>query len=284
MKQTIKIFIAAVILAVCLGTESWAQDKIKVGNIVVDNDTLTVSNDFLDSLNVRKKIVINDYTLIGVQYGVNLNQMNWNPKSKQHSQFTPLNFGITWTRYCKMFGYMPYFGIQAGLYYTREGYKMKEYYEVEGASEALIDVLELPLLAHFHFDFWKMKIMANIGLYGAYRLSIQRFGENVTPGLENSFASTDRRWDYGIKGGLGFGFVFDPVEIHFNAMYKYGMGNLYKPNHNSDYFYKFAYASNFTFSVSLHFQLTKRIGRTRHELRQEAKKAYQESLTKSATK
>lgn len=249
-----------------------AQQTVKIGDIVVENDTLAITDSFLDSVDVKKKVVINDYTLIGVQYGVNMNRVNWNPQMRQTSQIVPLNFGVMYTRYGKMFGYMPYFGIQAGLFYSREGYKLKEGYSVEGADEVLLDVLEVPVMAHFHVDFWKMKLMVNLGLYGAYRLDIQRLGENVRPETAHSFLDTDLRWDYGIKGGAGFGFIFDPVEIHFNAMYKYGMGSLYKPNYYSEYYYRYAYAGNFVFSVSLHFQLTKRIGRTRHELRKEARR------------
>lgn len=260
----------------------YAQESVRIGDIVVENDTITVSNSYLDSIDVRKKVLINDYTLIGVHYGVNMNQMNWNPSMRQKAQIVPLNFGVTYTRYCKMFGYMPYFGLQAGVFYTREGYRLDEGYYINDSSgrpvndAALIDVIEVPVLAHFHFDFWKMKLMVNLGLYGSYRLAIQRFGDTVTPDTANSFLDTDRRWDYGIKGGAGFGFVFDPVEIHFNAMYKYGMGNLYAPDYYSKYYYRYATANNFVFSVSLHFQLTKRIGRTRHELKKEAKRLVME--------
>ena len=144
---------------------------------------------------------------------------------------------------------------------------------MEGATDVLMDVVEVPVLAHFHFDFWKMKLMANIGFYGSYRLNIQRMG-NVTPAVANSFLSTDRRFDYGIKGGAGFGFVFDPVEIHITAMYKYGFGSLYEPNYYSEYYYRFASVSNLIISVGVHFQLTKRTGKTSHQLRQEAREIY----------
>lgn len=277
MKRILYISVMA-ILSFASIAGAGAQEKVRVGNIIVEDDTLSFSNEYLDSVDIRKKVTINDYTLIGVQYGVNMNRMNWNPTRRQHSQIVPMNFGVTWTRYGKMFGYMPYFGIQGGIFYSSEGYKVEEGYEVEGANEAIIDVIEVPLMAHFHFDFWKMKLMANLGLYGAYRLSIQRFGENVSPDIANSFIPTDIRWDYGIKGGAGFGFVFDPVEIHFNAMYKYGMGTLFQPDYYSQYFYRYAYVSNFTFSVSLHFQLTKRIGKTRHELRKEAERLVREEM------
>ena len=266
--------ILTVVIAIISCAAVYAQeDTLGVAEIEISEDSVVFSDAYLDSLDVRKKSIINDYTLIGVQYGVGLNQMSWNPRMEQKMQFVPVNFGVTWTRFCKMFGYMPYFGIQAGLFYAREGYSLEEEYNVEGATDVLMDVVEVPVLAHFHFDFWKMKLMANIGFYGSYRLNIQRMG-NVTPAVANSFLSTDRRFDYGIKGGAGFGFVFDPVEIHITAMYKYGFGSLYEPNYYSEYYYRFASVSNLIISVGVHFQLTKRTGKTSHQLRQEAREIY----------
>ena len=93
-----------------------------------------------------------------------------------------------------------------------------------------------------------------------------------------NFTETDYRCDYGIKGGAGFGFIFDPVEIHFNAWYKYGFGSLYKPNYYSEYYYRFATASNFVFTVGLHFQITKRTGKTNHELKTEARALFDSKL------
>ncbi len=266
--------ILTVVIAIISCAAVYAQeDTLGVAGIEISEDSVVFSDAYLDSLDVRKKSIINDYTLIGVQYGVGLNQMSWNPRMEQKMQLVPVNFGVTWTRFCKMFGYMPYFGIQAGLFYAREGYSLEEEYNVEGATDVLMDVVEVPVLAHFHFDFWKMKLMANIGFYGSYRLNIQRMG-NVTPAVANSFLSTDRRFDYGIKGGAGFGFVFDPVEIHITAMYKYGFGSLYEPNYYSEYYYRFASVSNLIISVGVHFQLTKRTGKTSHQLRQEAREIY----------
>lgn len=267
--------ILTVVIAIISCAAVYAQeDTLGVAGIEISEDSVVFSDAYLDSLDVRKKSIINDYTLIGVQYGVGLNQMSWNPRMEQKMQLVPVNFGVTWTRFCKMFGYMPYFGIQAGLFYAREGYSLEEEYNVEGATDVLMDVVEVPVLAHFHFDFWKMKLMANIGFYGSYRLNIQRMGPDVAPAVANSFLSTDRRFDYGIKGGAGFGFVFDPVEIHITAMYKYGFGSLYEPNYYSEYYYRFASVSNLIISVGVHFQLTKRTGKTSHQLRREAREIY----------
>lgn len=252
------------------------KEERKIGGITIETDTLT--NEFLDSLDIRKELVINDYSMVGIQYGMGTSRPMWSPSMKQTSLFVPVNFGVLFTRYGKMFGYMPYFGFQIGAFYAQEGYKFEKEDDgyqptLEGATSAIMEVIEVPFMAHCHFDFWKMKVMANIGLYGGYRLSIQRFGEDVTEGYRNEFLPSDRRWDYGIKGGLGFGFVFDPVELHFTAMYKHSFGTLYEPDYYSKYYYRYAYPTNFIFSVGLHFQLTRRTGKSKHTLKLEAKRA-----------
>ena len=116
--------------------------------------------------------------------------------------------------------------------------------------------------------------MLNIGAYAGYRLSIQRFpGKtgSVNPAYEHAFTPTDRRFDYGIKGGVGFGLVFDPIEIHINATYKHSLSSLYDPDHSSQYYYRFAYPASLVVSAGVHFQLTKRTGKTKASLRKEAK-------------
>ena len=247
-------------------------------HLVVTTDTLTDA--FLDTLRLDKKKAINDYSLLGVQYGIGLSQVIWNPSQKQDLVFIPYNFGITYTKYGKMFGYMPYFGFQVGLFYGREGYqftynKESDYtYTVQGAEKALMEIVELPVLVHMHIDFWKMKIMVNLGCFAGYRLNIQRFpGKtgHVSAEVANSFLPTDNRFDFGIKGGVGFGFMFDPVEIHIEAMYKHSLSSLYQPDYASKYYYRFAYPSNIVISAGLHFQLTKRTGMSRHQIKKMAK-------------
>lgn len=257
-----------------------AQQNTIVSDELILRDVDALTDDQLDTINVKKKLKINDYVMFGAQYGVGLSQVMWNPSQKQQMVFTPLNFGLTFTKYQKMFGYMPYFGFQAGIFYAREGYQFKYnentgyIYRVEGAEKAVLDVVEAPLMFQFHIDMWNFKIMANVGCYAGYRLAIHRYpGETgmVTEGLENAFADHDRRWDYGIKGGVGFGLVFDPIEIHFQAAYKHSLSSLYTPDHYSPYYYRFAYPSNIIVSVGVHYQLTKRSGRTKAEIRKMAK-------------
>ena len=87
----------------------------------------------------------------------------------------------------------------------------------------------------------------------------------------DSFYPFENRWDYGIKGGVGFGLMFDPVEIHINAHLRYGFGSLYEPDYYSRYYYRFAYPIDVVISAGIHFQLTKRRGKTSAQLRKEAR-------------
>lgn len=244
---------------------------------MADVDALTDAQ--LDTINIKKKLVINDYDMLGIQYGMGLSRVMWNPSQKQDMVFTPLNFGVTYTKYGKMFGYMPYFGLQAGIFYAREGYQFKynednDYtYKIAGAEKALIDVVEAPVMFQFHLDMWNFKIMAQIGCFAGYRLSIERFpGKTGSVSIEDqySFLDTDRRWDYGIKGGVGFGLVFEPLEVHFQAMYKHSLSSLYEPDHYSKYYYRFAYPSNIIVSVGVHYHISKRSGRTKSEIKKMA--------------
>ena len=241
-------------------------------------DTLT--DEYLDTVKVTKKLKLNDYSLLGVQYGAALSQVMWNPSQNQKMLFVPINLGVTYTLYGKMFGYMPYFGFQTGIFYAREGYQFeyneeRDYtYTIEGAEKAILDVIEVPVLSHIHFDFWHFKIIAQIGLFGGYRIGIHRYpvkDADIKLQYANSFTATDNRFDFGLKGGVGFGLVFDPVEIHIQAMYKHSFSSLYEPDHYSEYYYRYAYPSNIILSAGVHFQLTKRSGMTKKELRKQAR-------------
>ena len=233
------------------------------------------------TVTVQNVADINDYDLIGINYGVTYSQMQFNPPLKQDWLFNPLYVSLTYTHYLKLFQYMPYFGYQIGIAYGKEGYRFTEnkethtIYKIEGATQAVMDVVEVPFLAHFHFDALHFKIMANAGLYGGYRRTITRTGPNVTPGLEKAFATTDRRPDYGLQGGAGIGFIFDPVEIHVNALLRYSWSSIYTPDSSpsiyNQYYYRFAYPLDVNVMVGVYFQLTKRTGRTSKDLRRQAR-------------
>ena len=230
-----------------------------------------------DSL--KKVFSLNDYTLIGVEYGASASKMQFNPSKTQTYMIAPGTFGIYMLRYGKLFDGSPNFGFKVGARYTHEGYQFKENKEtgvtpnLEGANKAIIEYAEVPFMAHFHSDGLHFKVMADLGIYGGYRLSIERIGDRVQEEYRHSFMEWDKRLDYGITGGVGFGIVFDPFEFHVNGNVRYSWGTLYKPDYYSQYYYRFAYPLDFMLTAGLYFQITKRTGKTRGQIRREA---YQE--------
>lgn len=280
--MTIRKYIlsAAAILA---GIACWGRtpaDTVKTLSPSGPRDSLKVSDTYsdiyLDTVQVNHVFEVNDYSLIGVEYGVSFSRMSFNPSYTQSTLFSPNTFGIFYTRYGKMFAYLPYFGFKAGLRYTHEGYKFKENKDtkvtptVEGATQAVMDVVEVPFMAHLHIDGLHYKVMAEAGIYGGYRLNIKRTGEYVDESILNSFKDTDRRFDYGICGGVGFGLVFDPLEFHINANVRYSWGTLYDPDYYSKDYYRFAYPFDVMVTAGVYFQLTRRTGRGKAQLRSEA--------------
>ncbi len=273
------ILTAAAFLAgiVCWGQT--AADTLRAGFPAVDDSLKvpdTYSDIYLDTVQVNRVFEINDYSMIGVEYGVSFSRMSFNPPYTQSSLFSPNTFGIFYTRYGKMFAYLPYFGFKVGLRYSHEGYKFKENKDtqivpnIEGATQAVMDVVEVPFMAHLHMDGLHYKVMADAGIYGGYRLNIKRTGDHVDEAILNSFKDTDRRFDYGICGGIGFGLVFDPLEFHINANVRYSWGTIYDPDYYSKDYYRFAYPFDVMVTAGVYFQLTRRTGRGKAQLRREA--------------
>lgn len=269
------ILLAAILLPVCRFTADAGNDRRQRR---VQRDTTIYSDTFLDTVDVNRVFMINDYTMIGFEGGVTLSRMQFNPSYTQGWRFTPEYYELTLTRYGKLFGYMPYFGLKVGVAYGHEGFRMEMNEEtgyigrISGATECVYDVAEFQTLAHFHFDVGHLKLMADAGPYGGKRLTVERIGEYVDEDIRYSFLDSDKRFDYGLKGGVGFALVFDPVEFHVNAKVRYSWSNLYAPNYRSDYYFSFAYPLDAMVTAGLHFQITKKNGKTNAMLRKEAKK------------
>ncbi len=275
--RIIKKYLLSVVLlmpcALCLAQNPSDSTKAALA------DTLKAdlySDIYLDTVKVNRVFELNDYSMIGVEYGVSFSRMLFNPPQTQTNLFSPNTFGIFYTRYGKMFNYLPYFGFKVGFRYSHEGYKFKENkdtkttYNIEGATEAIMDVAEVPLMAHLHLDGLHYTIMADAGIYGGYRLNIKRTGDGVDESIVNSFLDTDRRFDYGLCGGVGFGLVFDPFEFHFNVNVRYSWGTIYDPDYVSKDYYRFAYPFDIMATAGVYFQLTRRTGRGKAQLRREA--------------
>ncbi len=236
------------------------------------------TDEFLDTVDVKKAFVLNDYTMVGLHYGVSFNQMSFNPQYQQTYIFNPEYYGVTISKYGKLFNMYPNFGLEAGVFYGHEGYKFKANKEtgaissIRGANECRFTVVEVPLMAAMHIDTKYFKLVANLGIYGGYRLSVERAGEYLAEEYRKGFIEDmDRRLDYGLRGGLGFGLVFSPIEFHIKANIRYGWGTIFEPDWYSEYYYRFAYPFDIMVTGSLYIQLTKRTGKTTSALKKEAR-------------
>ncbi|MBO4476236.1 MAG: outer membrane beta-barrel protein [Bacteroidales bacterium] len=252
------------------------------------SDTLVYTTGYLDSLDVNSfsRKAINDYSLLGVNYGVTFSTIYFNPmKMGSDFIFNPTYFSIMYTHHEKMFDYIPYFGITIGLSYSHSGVRFKDNPEtgyplgyIDGATYESMETVELPAMMQLHIDSAPFKVLANLGGYVGYRLSMTRTGEFLDIYYKNRFRDYERRFDYGVMGGVGFGLMFDPIEIHLNVLGRWSLQNLYEPDYENSYFhpyntYYYRYANPIDVSVVLgvYFQLTKRTGRTNCQLRQEAR-------------
>ena len=214
------------------------------------------------------KTLINDYSMIGVNYGAGLSTFYFNPsRLNTEMLFSPNYISVTYTKHSKMFGAYPYFALVVGFETGSSGFrfvpdKTSGFLDsVDGASECRIRLYNIPAMMQIHYDVDPLKLMLNVGLYGGWRDSIERSG---------NWRDYERRLDYGLQGGVGLAFMFDPIEIHFNCGIRWSWSSLYEPNYYSPYYYRYAYPIDFTASVGLHFQLGRRRGKSRSEIRKEA--------------
>ncbi len=261
-----------------------------------------VTNEYLDSVSTGFDQLINDYILFGFHGGAVFNNTYFNPPwEAKFSSHAPV-FGASLTIYGKLFGFMPYFGLEIGAQHTFEGYQFKENKEtkitrnLEGAESLVMEVWEVPFLMAAHADLGEnFKLLGKVGIFGGYRTNVQRSGNY----LESSYYATssfnpdqlfpmkgnyadryypalyetefrenwDLRWTYGLEGGVGFGIMLSPVELHVNALVKWGWGSYFRPDYYNKYYYRFGYPLDIMVTAGLYYQLTPRRGYTRHRLK-----------------
>lgn len=256
------------ILLAVFGLEAAAQDFEK----------LEFPDEYLDTVVVKRDQQINNYNMVSFKYGVSFSNMDFSPS--RHNRgfvFKPNYMSLMFTHYEKLFDYLPYFGVSAGIAYGHEGVTFKKdkvtgkpMNYVDYADYLSMEVIEAPALAEFHVDVDPAKLMACVGVYGGYRLSIERTGEFLEPQFTNSWHPYEHRWDYGMQGGAGIGLMFDPVEINIGAMVRWSWSTLYDEDYNSTYYYRFAYPIDIMVTVGFAFHLSKRTGKTSAQLKKEA--------------
>lgn len=287
-----------ILLQLCLfGQTPPARDSlIKVNesdSLLLDVKDISLeenwSDEYLDTVKLDYNSKLNNYSMIGFNYGLTLPGMSFSPSHSQSRDILAGHYSLTFTKYEKMFNYLPYFGWTIGIEYGWEGYHFKtnketgetyEYYK-EKCQSLRMRVIEVPFMLQVHSDGLYSKIYAGVGIYGGYRLGVERFGPNVEEAYRKDWYDTDIRWDYGFQGGLGFAIILDPVEIHIDGQLRYGLSSIFTPNslfpEGSGYedqnrvYYRYAYPLDFIVSVGVHLHLEKRFGTTKSDLKKQAR-------------
>ncbi len=241
-----------------------------------------VTDEYLDSLKLQVAKP-NDYWMVGVYGGVSLQYGYFNPTRLTKFQMQYPVYGLSFVRHFTMFGIFPNMGLEFGAQQNYEGYEFKANKETgnrateSGAYKTYVKVPEAFFLTHFHIDMAdRFKILAKIGLYGGYRQSIERvldprFAGTSFEQYTNQFRDYDKRWTYGVQGGLGLGLMLDPFEFHLNVQVKWGWESFWKPDYASPYYYRFAYPLDLAPTFGIYYQLSPRHGHTRSQLRKMAK-------------
>ena len=114
-----RLLLIPVFALCCMGLRAQeAADSVKVAVVEAltatsidqaGRDTTLYPNLYLDTVKVSRKLVLNDYSLLGVQGGVSFNRMSFNPTQKQETVMHMPYFSLSYTHYYKMFGLFPYF-------------------------------------------------------------------------------------------------------------------------------------------------------------------------------
>lgn len=234
--------------------------------------------EMLDTINIPTQVKPNDYWIMGVHGGVTALYGSFNPTRTVSPWFHYPVYGFSITRYATLLATFPVVGMELGFQHTYEGYKFKENKQthttpsIRGAYQVVMEVPEVYLLTHGHYDIGEYaKILLKAGLYGGYRLNIHREGPWVESGLEDAFHETDNRMTYGTQFALGFGLMFDPIEIHLLAQLKWGWSSYFQPDYLSPYYYRYAYPLDLAITLGVYYQLTPRHGHTRAQLRRMAR-------------
>ena len=182
--------------------------------------------------------------LVGVRWGYNISNVSFDPTILHTAIKSTKNFSVLYTYYHDIWGASPYFGIQTGLSFWQTGY-------ISGNIEEKTDLISLPLVSQFHLDFWKLRVLVNLGGYGGYRLSKTVYDLSGTTN-STGVKGFDK---LGIIAGGGLAVVLKPVELQFEANYNYSLSYLYNPRKLNATIPQYTYPNQLIFSISIMYHI-----------------------------
>ncbi len=251
-KDIIKQIFSLLILLSAFTPSAFAQNTNDTQRDTVR--TVDIYKEFSETSFENATIKIKDSTiltqhLIGVKGGYSIAKVGFSQAFNHTGIKTPINFGIYYTYYHSLWNSMPYFGFQTGLEYAEIGYNhitTDQDDNIVSEESQIYQTIQLPLTSQFRIDFWKMRLLVNLGPYGYYITSTN---------LKDGIPATTNKVGVGIMGGGGLAFVFKPVEFHLECNYKYAMSHFCNPKIYSEEHWVYTHANQLIFSLGVFFRL-----------------------------
>ncbi len=194
---------------------------------------------------------------IGVKWGMGLNSVYFSQDIERESFVSGKNFGIFYTYYHTLWGSMPNFGIETGIQFSEIGFTAIKYLDPEGTPDRRSEKgkesfqsIMLPLVSQFKIDFWRMRLLMNLGCFASYKMSYKSGGV-----WREEIAKTYKKGGYGIIGGGGMAFLFHPFELHLEVNYRYNLSNVYDKEAFYDNVWVSSHSSQLLFSVGLFMRI-----------------------------
>jgi len=168
--------------------------------------------------------------------------------SLQSSLYEDLRSTSSWVNYGVIYKYLSpkWVGIQTGVNYTERGFQR------DSTMKRMYQIVEVPFVSQFHYELWKLRAIANAGVFASYAWSANEARlyppEKAGPPENYTFQPTDNRFDYGLRFGAGLGVILRPVEIQFEFNYAIGLSNIHDPKKGSIYDIPYDYTIYHRFS------------------------------------
>ncbi|WP_320051546.1 outer membrane beta-barrel protein [uncultured Acetobacteroides sp.] len=167
---------------------------------------------------------------LGINFGYGMSGVMFQPDLKQTSYAGSYSGGLSF-RYVGE----KYMSFQAELNYTHRGYKKPEI--GDSIYTRTYNSIMLPIMAQGNVTYKRVSVLLNLGCYVNYMLDSK--DQIKTKGITYKndyefFLKRDRRYEFGVLGGVGLGLKLNPFMLQVESRYYYGLTNLYNPDYTNN--------------------------------------------------
>ena len=181
---------------------------------------------------------------VGINGGINMSTVSFNPKIKQNSLNTP-SMGVT-LRYMSEKYFKMLCGLQMEVNYSQRGWDEKIEDESGNSYSRTMNYLEIPFMAHLAFGKDALnrgvKIFFNAGpQIGLFLSDKEKMNWNSSSHPEQHGKAVESKFDYGITAGAGLEVSTGIGHFLLEGRYYMPISDFYK-NSKKDYFEKSAHS------------------------------------------